>query len=147
MKALRNQSPLRTFRQVLHGCRQFVVWIVPLSRVTNATPVVCYMCQARLPFLGGRWGWRQVRIALWCLGRHARYNGCYNGTRRGNSEQILQKHPQFGLWAATRPHEVGIASNRRSAILRWIRSRVLYSPPVNTRELGVPDVPIHLGLR
>src|SRR3989338_8775404 len=29
-----------------------------------------------------------------------------------------QKRAQFGLRSATRPHEVGIASNRRSAILR-----------------------------
>lgn len=26
-----------------------------------------------------------------------------------------KNHPQFGLWAATRPHEAGIASNRGSA--------------------------------
>ena len=35
--------------QVLHGRRQFVVWIVPLSGVTNETLIVCYMCHARLP--------------------------------------------------------------------------------------------------
>jgi hypothetical protein len=29
--------------------------------------------------------------------------------------------PQFGLQAATRLHEARIASNRRSAIRRWIR--------------------------
>ena len=30
-------------------------------------------------------------------------------------EQISKKLSQFGLWAATRPHEVGVASNRGSA--------------------------------
>ncbi len=30
--------------------------------------------------------------------------------------QSLEKRPQFGLWSATRPHEVGIASNPGSAI-------------------------------
>ena len=30
-------------------------------------------------------------------------------------EQISKKLSQFGLWAATRPHEVGVASNRESA--------------------------------
>ena len=30
----------------------------------------------------------------------------------------LEKRRQFGLRAATRPHEAGFASNRRSAILR-----------------------------
>src|SRR3989344_1866164 len=49
--------------------------------------------------------------------------------------------PQFGLRSATRPHEAGIASNRRSAILAVIRSRVLYSLPVKSREPGVPEVP------
>ena len=33
----------------MHGRRQFVIWIVPLSGVTNATLVVCYICQTRLP--------------------------------------------------------------------------------------------------
>ena len=33
-------------------------------------------------------------------------------------EQIPETRPQFGLQAATRLHEVGIASNRRSALLR-----------------------------
>jgi hypothetical protein len=37
---------------------------------------------------------------------------------KGQPGANLKKHPQFGLWAATRPHEVGIASNRRSAKLR-----------------------------
>lgn len=35
--------------------------------------------------------------------------------RRSQSHQTW---PQFGLRAETRPHEVGIASNRRSATLR-----------------------------
>ena len=30
-------------------------------------------------------------------------------------ERISKKSSQFGLWAATRPHEVGVASNRGSA--------------------------------
>ena len=33
-------------------------------------------------------------------------------------EAIAQTRPQFGLQAATRLHEAGIASNRRSAKLR-----------------------------
>ena len=33
----------------------------------------------------------------------------------GNRKLISQKHPQFGLRAAIRPHEVEIASNRGSA--------------------------------
>ena len=37
-------------------------------------------------------------------------------TREG--EPIQQSWSQFGLQAATRLHEAGVASNRRSAILR-----------------------------
>ena len=53
-----------------------------------------------------------------CLGLHTRYNGQYNGQPTREGEQTLQSWSQFGLEAATRLHEVGVASNRRSAILR-----------------------------
>ncbi len=51
-------------------------------------------------------------------GLHTRYNGRYNGLPRREPELILQNRPQFRLQAATRLHEGGVASNRRSAILR-----------------------------
>src|SRR5882724_11447666 len=38
-----------------------------------------------------------------------------------------------------RPHEAGIASNPGSAKPGSIRSRVLYSPPVKSGELVVPE--------
>ena len=95
----------------MHGRRQFVVWIVPLSGVTNATLVVCYICQTRLPttkriywcyfnslsfvlcVVGGRWGWRQVSMSLWHPGLHAWYNGQYSRLRRSNPELILKDGP------------------------------------------------------
>ena len=46
------------------------------------------------------------------------YNGAHKATRGREAEQIAKNAPQFGLQAATRLHEVGIASNRRSATLR-----------------------------
>ena len=50
-----------------------------------------------------------------CPGLHT----CYNGTDRalpGRKVALIAKIvPQFGLRAATRPHEAGIASNRGSA--------------------------------
>src|SRR6202453_4336371 len=53
-----------------------------------------------------------------CPGLHT----CYNGTDRalpGRKVALIAKIvPQFGLRAATRPHEAGIASNRRSALRR-----------------------------
>ena len=50
-----------------------------------------------------------------CPGLHTCYNGNNKGKRRSDPEQILEKLSQFGLQAATRLHEVGIASNRGSA--------------------------------
>ncbi len=37
------------------------------------------------------------------------------GRESASWSQSLQSRPQFGLGAATRPHEGGVASNRRSA--------------------------------
>ncbi len=52
------------------------------------------------------------------LGLQTCYNGRYRGKQSREVEQIPQSLPQFGLEAETRLHEVGIASNRRSATLR-----------------------------
>src|ERR1700732_2363245 len=53
-----------------------------------------------------------------CPGLHTCYNGAYKGMQVREREQIPKNTPQFRLQAATRLHEVGIASNRRSATLR-----------------------------
>src|SRR5699024_12681143 len=53
-----------------------------------------------------------------CPGLHTCYNGRYNGQRHREVERIPESRPEFGLGSATRPHEVGVASNRRSAMLR-----------------------------
>ena len=50
-----------------------------------------------------------------CSGLHTCYNGDYKEKRDRKMERISKKSSQFGLWAATRPHEVGVASNRGSA--------------------------------
>ncbi len=51
-------------------------------------------------------------------GRHTRYNGRYRGQRDREVERIPESRSQFGLQAATRLHEVGVASNRASATVR-----------------------------
>jgi hypothetical protein len=51
-------------------------------------------------------------------GLHTRYNGRYNGQRNREMEPILESRSQFGLQAATRLHEVGVASKRASATVR-----------------------------
>ena len=44
--------------------------------------------------------------------------GATEGTQDREVERIPKKRPQFGLQAATRLHEVGVASKRASAIAR-----------------------------
>src|ERR1700749_1076819 len=53
-----------------------------------------------------------------CLGLQTCYNGRYRGLQDRKVERISKSRSQFGLGSATRPHEVGVASNRRSATLR-----------------------------
>lgn len=53
--------------------------------------------------------------APYALGYTRATMGATEGVRRREPERIPKKHPQFGLQAATRLHEVGIASNRGSA--------------------------------
>jgi hypothetical protein len=50
-----------------------------------------------------------------CSGLHTCYNGRYKTSQSRKSELIAKSLSQFGLKSATRLHEVGIASNRRSA--------------------------------
>src|SRR5712692_10925573 len=49
-----------------------------------------------------------------CPGLHTCYNGRYRASRTREGEPIAKSRSQFGLQAATRLHEAGIASNRVS---------------------------------
>ena len=55
--------------------------------------------------------------SVWPLrpGLHTYYNAHYRGTQDRKVEPIPKRWAQFGLEAATRLHEVGIASNGASA--------------------------------
>src|SRR5690606_27878554 len=53
-----------------------------------------------------------------CLKLDASYNSWNKGKKYRKVERIPKSRSQFGLRSATRPHEVGVASNRRSATLR-----------------------------
>ena len=53
-----------------------------------------------------------------CLGQHTYYNGRYKEKQHSDVKQNLKKRSQFGLKAEIRLHEVGIASNGRSAYCR-----------------------------
>ncbi len=50
-----------------------------------------------------------------CPGLRTCYNGRHKGKRGREAKRNRESRSQFGLQAATRLHEVGIASNRRSA--------------------------------
>jgi hypothetical protein len=50
-----------------------------------------------------------------CPGLHTRYSGRYKGMPTREGEPIPKSRPRFRLQAATRLHEGGAASNRRSA--------------------------------
>ena len=52
------------------------------------------------------------------LGLHTCYNGRYKRFRTREGGVIRENRPQFGSQSATRLREVGVASNRRSALLR-----------------------------
>jgi hypothetical protein len=53
--------------------------------------------------------------APYVLGYTRATMACNKGKRRRKPERNSKTRSQFGLWAATRPHEVGVASNRESA--------------------------------
>jgi hypothetical protein len=53
-----------------------------------------------------------------CLGLQTCYNGRYRALRAREGERIAESRPQFGSGSATRPREVGVASNRGSAVPR-----------------------------
>ena len=55
---------------------------------------------------------------LYILGYTHATMGRDNRLRSREAEPIQQNFPQFRLQAATRLHEVGVASNRASAIVR-----------------------------
>ena len=139
-----------TRNKVLHGCRQLVPWGVGLSPATSATPI--FSCHHLVGDSGEtarvseEEGGDDVKSS-WplCLGLHTCYNGRYRGQRGREAKQISKSLSQFGLESGTRLHEVGIASNRASAMARWIRSRTLYTPPVKPWKLGVPEDGDHRG--
>ena len=129
--------------QVVHGCRQLVSWDVGLSPATSATLVLSCHFRETQKTAGDKPEEGEDDVKSACPlrpGRHTCYNGRDKEMQSREGKPTSKTRSQFGLQAATRLHEVGIASNRRSAIRRWIRSRALYTPPVTPRELAMPKV-------
>ncbi len=91
----------------------------PVKSVNERNPYpVLYFSQETASF-NGEEGGDDVKSA-WLLrpGRHTCYNGEFKGLPNRKVELIPQNSSQFGLKAATRLHEAGIASNRGSAMPR-----------------------------
>ena len=86
----RNRDSFEGDTQLLHGCRQLVTWVVLLSEVTSATPIVCYCIIRDCPAL---FCWEEggddVKSS-WCLypGLHTSYNGLYRGLQYRKVELI-----------------------------------------------------------
>ena len=130
-----------TRTQVVHGCRQLVSWDVGLSPATSATLVVSWLQTTKTAGDKPEEGEDDVKSACPLRpGLHTCYNGRDKELQPREGKPTSKTRSQFGLQAATRLHEVGIASNRRSAIRRWIRSRALYTPPVTPWKLAMPKV-------
>ncbi len=108
---------------MLHGCRQLVSGDVGLSPLTSATLALSYQRKVgnskRTAGVKSEEGGDGVKSS-WPLrpGRQTCYNGRYKGKQAREVKQIPKSLPQFGLEAETRLHEVGIASNRGSAMPR-----------------------------
>ena len=83
----------------------------PCDYLTAARPVTL----VRLPvYTGGRWGRRQVSMALTSGAAHVlQWPVQRDAIPRGGANP--QSRPQFRLQSATRLHEVGFASNGASA--------------------------------
>ena len=107
----------------MHGCRQLVSGDVGLSPATSVTLVFsCHHSVGHFKKTAGdksEEGEDDVKSACPLHpGLHTYYNGRDKELLTCESALISQTRSQFGLQAATRLHEGGIASNRRSAILR-----------------------------
>ena len=120
METYERTSLLFPYKQMVHGCRQLVSWDVGLSPATSATLVIS--CQhsvghsSQTAVDNTEEGGDDVKSScLLRLGLHTCYNGRYKEMRYGNMEPNSKSRSQFGLWAATRPHEDGVASNPGSA--------------------------------
>src|ERR1700674_3269251 len=107
----RKGSLCRWCMAVVSSCRE-VLGYVP----QRAQPLSLVECSRETAGRNPEEGGDDVKSACPLYpGLHTRYNGRYNGFRHGDVKAIPKSRSQFGLQAATRLHEVGVASNRWSA--------------------------------
>ena len=110
------KGPSLVAGQLLHGYRQLVPWGVLLSEITSATPALYYILQGTAPqFAGRKEGMTLSQHGAYVQGHTHPTMAKNNGLLNRKAELIPKISPQFRLRAETRPHEVGIGSNRGSA--------------------------------
>ena len=136
----RNRSFFGTIFKVLHGCRQLVPWGVRLSPATAQPPVTsCHHSvgdSSETAYASREEGGDDVKSSRPCRLGDTRI------TMAGIRGQLhamwceSRKPVSVRIESATRLYEAGIASNRASAMARWIRSLALYTPPSSHGSWG-----------
>ncbi len=131
---------------MVHGCRQLVSWDVRLSPATSATLILSYYhlvehSKETARVIGRKVGTKSnhhlpltsgaTHVLQWTVQREAKW-------WHGANHQKTVLSSDWSLQLDFMKSES--LSNRRSATLRWIRSRVLYTPPVKPWELVMPEV-------
>lgn len=90
--------------------------------------IICNFSLSTAHEVGWKWGWRQAVMACYKLG-YTFATMRITELRRLNS--VSNKcSPSTNRFLQFETREDGIASNRKSAKLRWTGSEVLYKPPV-----------------
>ncbi len=130
---------------MVHGCRQLVSWDVRLSPATSATLILSYYHLVEHSKETARVIGRKVGTKS---NHHASYEWGYtratmDGTKR--SEVVTWSKPQKTVLSSDWSLQLDFMKSEslvivESATLRWIRSRVLYTPPVKPWELVMPEV-------
>ena len=128
---------LRPLTQMVHGCRQLVSWDIGLSSTTSATLIFSYFSKktANLKLEEGEDDVKSSCLTL--LGYTRATMGITKSCKfiKNKNKLIFKYILNSDCRLQLVYMNVGIASNRRSAILRWICSWVLYTPPVTPWEL------------
>ncbi len=130
---------------MVHGCRQLVSWDVRLSPATSATLILSYYHLVEHSKETARVIGRKVGTTS---NHHASYEWGYtratmDGTKR--SKVVTWSKPQKTVLSSDWSLQLDFMKSEslvivESATLRWIRSRVLYTPPVKPWELVMPEV-------
>ena len=104
---------------VVSSCREMSGLVLQRAKPLSLVASIQLGTLERPPVLNRRKaGTTSSPHGLYARGCTRHTMGWYKATQDREVEQIAENIPQFGLQAATRLHEAGIASNRVSAMTR-----------------------------